>query len=55
MRDSIKNYGGSDTIWVSNDDLQKSTYIKKEKLNEYLNNGWIVGGKYHRNNKTNYV
>ena len=51
MRDSIKNFGGSNTIWISNDNLQKSTYIKKEKLNEYLNNGWIVGRKYHSKQK----
>ena len=46
MHDGIKKYGGKDTIWISNEATHKSTYIQKSKLDEYLNNGWIIGRKF---------
>ena len=33
------------TVWIYNDDLKKSIYIKKEELDKYLSNGWIKGRK----------
>ena len=33
------------TIWVYNDNLKQSIYIKKEQLEEYISNGWKIGRK----------
>lgn len=49
MQDSIKEHGGKNTVWISNDKLQKSTYVKKTKLENYLQNGWYKGRKYYEN------
>lgn len=49
MHDSIKVPGGKDTVWVSNDEEKKSTYVKREKLDEYLSIGWVIGRKYYKN------
>lgn len=36
-------------VWVYNDILKKSTYVKKELLNEYIENGWEIGRKFYKN------
>lgn len=36
-------------MWISNDLLKKSTYIKKELLNEYIENGWKIGRRFYKN------
>ena len=36
---------GYNTIWIHNDLLKKSIYIKKELLDEYMSNGWEIGRK----------
>ena len=33
------------TCWINNDDLKKSIRIKKIELENYINNGWILGMK----------
>ena len=40
-----ENKPGYNTIWIHNDILKKSIYIKKELLNEYISNGWEIGRK----------
>lgn len=39
-------------IWVKNTDLHKSKQIKKEELEEYLNNGWEIGRFKQPNRKS---
>lgn len=48
MHERIKKYGGKDTIWISNEKEQKSTYVPKDKLDEFLENGWILGRKFYK-------
>jgi len=33
--------------WMSNDNLKQSKLIKKDKIEEYLKNGWIIGHKFN--------
>jgi len=33
------------TIWIYNDNLKKSIYVKKEELDKYLSEGWLKGRK----------
>ena len=46
LNKSLREKNGSfGTIWIRNESKKQSKRIKKEKLNEYLAVGWIVGRK----------
>ena len=51
LNQSGKNNSSFGTVWISNISERKCIKIKKELLNEYLNNGWI---KYRIINWDNY-
>lgn len=38
-----KDFSKQKYVWISNPKLQKNTMIYPNKLDEYLNNGWILG------------
>lgn len=40
-----ENRPAYNTIWIYNDNLKKSIYVKKEELDKYLSEGWIKGRK----------
>lgn len=40
----------SNTIWIYNDNIKKSTYVKKENAENYLNDGWHIGRKFYDKN-----
>lgn len=50
MHRNIKKYGGKDTVWISNEKEQKSTYVPREKVGEFLECGWVLGRKFYNRN-----
>lgn len=47
MREKMTKNSNNPNIWISKEGIHK--YIKKEKLNEYLLNGWVIGRiKYNK-------
>ena len=45
--DKNSSYG---SIWIYNETLQENKKVKKELVDEFLNEGWMVGRKmeYHK-------
>jgi len=40
--------GPTNTVWITNNAEQKSTYVKKENVEWFLENGWVIGRKFFK-------